>query len=188
MAPNVDCNLCVTVSKFGKWGACGKRPILADFAAYHLNNFNGKINGSRRENIRSPIRNQNDKSGCQRVTSSCLFLEGVPTMAPVTFHAWFCFLECIPHCSQSAFLLYFILFWKWSFLTRFPRSCTLICALALTTLRQSIPSKDTDLKVYLHFCLQRSMKPETTPECLKNYTKVSVQHVYFVDPLKIACS
>ncbi|KAM7446465.1 hypothetical protein ABFA07_005127 [Porites harrisoni] len=34
----------------------------------------------------------------------------------------------------------------------------------------------------------RSMKPETTPECLKNYTTVSVQHVYFVDPLKIACS
>ena len=71
MAPNVDCNLCVTVSKFGKWGTCGKRPILADFAAYHLNNLNGKINGSRRENIRSAIRNQNDKSGCQRVTSSC---------------------------------------------------------------------------------------------------------------------
>ena len=56
------------------------------------------------------------------------------------------------------------------------------------TLRQSIPVKDTDLKVYLHFCSQRSMKPETTPECLKNYTTVSVQHVYFVDPLKIACS
>lgn len=112
MAPNVACNLCVTVSKFCKWGTCGKRPILADFAVYHLNNLNGKINGSRRENIRSAVRTQNDKSGCQRVTSSCLFLEGVPTMAPVTFHAWFCFLECIPHSSQSAFLLYFILFEK----------------------------------------------------------------------------
>ena len=153
MAPNVDCNLCVTVSKFGKWGACGKRPILADFAAYHLNNFNGKINGSRRENIRSPIRNQNDKSGCQRVTSSCLFLEGVPTMAPVTFHAWFCFLECIPHCSQSAFLLYFILFWKWSFLTRFPRSCTLICSWPLLPYDKVFLKKTLTLKfiyIFVH--------------------------------------
>ena len=82
------------------------------FCCLSPNNLNGKINRSRRENIRSTIRNQNGKSGCQRVTSSCLFLEGVPTMAPVTFHAWFCFLECISHSSQSAFLLYFILFEK----------------------------------------------------------------------------
>jgi len=34
----------------------------------------------------------------------------------------------------------------------------------------------------------RSMKPESTPACLKNYKTVSVQHVYFVDPLKIVCS
>ncbi|RMX40889.1 hypothetical protein pdam_00012024 [Pocillopora damicornis] len=33
----------------------------------------------------------------------------------------------------------------------------------------------------------RSMKPETTPACLKDLQMVSVQHVYFVDPLKIAC-
>ncbi|CAH3188412.1 unnamed protein product [Porites evermanni] len=41
---------------------------------------------------------------------------------------------------------------------------------------------------YRSFFFSRSMKPETTPECLKNYTTVSVQHVYFVDPMKIACS
>lgn len=34
----------------------------------------------------------------------------------------------------------------------------------------------------------RSMKPESTPACLKNFTDVSVQHVYFVDPMKIDCS
>ncbi|XP_020618160.1 uncharacterized protein LOC110056061 isoform X2 [Orbicella faveolata] len=33
----------------------------------------------------------------------------------------------------------------------------------------------------------RSMKPESTPACLKDYSTVSVQHVYFVDPLKITC-
>ena len=110
MAPNVACNLCVTVSKFGKWGTCGKRPILADFAAYHLNNLNGKINGSRRENVRSTIRNQNDKSGCQRVTSSCLFLEGVPTMVPVTFHAWFVSLNLFPiSINQPSFFTSFCL-------------------------------------------------------------------------------
>ena len=125
----------------------------------------------------------------QRVTSSCrsLFLK--------VFRLWHLSLSTLdlfpwiysPYQSISLpSLLHFV--WKRSFLTRFPRSCTLICTLAITTLRQSIPVKDTDLKVYLHFCLQRSMKPETTPECLKNYTTVSVQHVYFVDPLKIACS
>ena len=31
------------------------------------------------------------------------------------------------------------------------------------------------------------MKPESTPACLKNFTDVSVQHVYFVDPMKIDC-
>ena len=113
MAPNVDCNLCVTVSKFGKWGTCGKRPILADFAAYHLNNLNGKINGSRRENIRSPIRKQNDKSCCQRVTSSCrsLFWR-CPDYGTCHFPRLICFLEFIPHINQSAFLLYLILFEK----------------------------------------------------------------------------
>lgn len=34
---------------------------------------------------------------------------------------------------------------------------------------------------------QRSMKPESTPACLKNFKNVSVQHIYFVDPLKIVC-
>ncbi|XP_078352212.1 uncharacterized protein LOC144636884, partial [Oculina patagonica] len=34
----------------------------------------------------------------------------------------------------------------------------------------------------------RSMKPESTPACLKNYNTVSVQHVYFVDPLQIVCA
>lgn len=34
----------------------------------------------------------------------------------------------------------------------------------------------------------RSMKPESTPACLKDFKLVSVQHVYFVDPLKIMCS
>lgn len=34
----------------------------------------------------------------------------------------------------------------------------------------------------------RSMKPESTPACLMNYKTVSVQHVYFVDPLKIVCA
>ena len=38
------------------------------------------------------------------------------------------------------------------------------------------------------FVLQRSMKPESTPACLKDYSTVSVQHVYFVDPLKITCA
>lgn len=64
------------------------RSILADIDAYHLNSLNGKINGSKRENMHgSAVRTQTDQGGRQRVTSSCPFLDGVPTKVPVTFQA-----------------------------------------------------------------------------------------------------
>ena len=39
--------------------------ILADFANYHLKSFNGKFNGSRKNNIHGAIWTQNGKSGRQ---------------------------------------------------------------------------------------------------------------------------
>ena len=39
--------------------------ILADFANYHLKSFNGKFNGSRKNNIHGSIWTQNGKSGRQ---------------------------------------------------------------------------------------------------------------------------
>ena len=156
MAPNVACNLCVTVSKFGKWGTCGKRPILADFAAYHLNNLNGKINGSGRENIRSTIRNQNDKSGCQRVTSSCrsLFLK-----VPRLWHLSLSTLDLFPwiyspyQSISLPSLLNFV--WKRPFLTRFPRSCTLICTLALTIPYDKVFLKKTLTLKFIYIFVHR---------------------------------
>ena len=50
-----------------------ERSILADFAAYHLNSLNGKLNGSMKENMHRYIRNENDRCGRQRVKSlNCL--------------------------------------------------------------------------------------------------------------------
>ena len=156
MASNVACNLCVTVSKFGKWGTCGKRPILADFAAYHLNNLNGKINGSRRENIRSAIRNQNDKSGCQRVTSSCrsLFWR-CPDYGTCHFPCLILFPWMYSPLQSISLpsLLHFV--WKRPFLTRFPRSCTLICTLALTIPYDKVFLKKTLTLKFIYIFVHR---------------------------------
>ena len=99
------------------------RSILADIDTYHLNSLNGKINGSKRENIHgSAVRTQTTKAVVKGLPLASPFLEGVPTIAceaqtiptmvPVTFQARFWFLEYIPHSSQSALLIYFILFEK----------------------------------------------------------------------------
>ena len=44
-----------------------ERSILADFLAYHLNSYKGKLNGFMKEDMHRNTRNENDQSGRQRV-------------------------------------------------------------------------------------------------------------------------
>lgn len=66
-----------------------ERSILADFAAYHLNSYKGKLNGFMKENMHRYTRNENDQSGRQRVKhvhclACCLRL-------PFLYNDWFPF-------------------------------------------------------------------------------------------------
>ena len=66
-----------------------ERSILADLAAYHLNSYNGKLNGFMKENMHRYTRNENDQSGRQRVKhvqciACCLRL-------PFLYKDWFPF-------------------------------------------------------------------------------------------------
>ena len=66
-----------------------ERSILADFAAYHLNSYNGKLNVFMKENMHRYTRNENDQSGRQRVKhvqciACCLRL-------PFLYKDWFPF-------------------------------------------------------------------------------------------------
>ena len=55
----------------------GERSILDDFANYLLNvGLNGKLNGSRKDDMRGSIWTKNDQSGRQRVDQSLTLRDG----------------------------------------------------------------------------------------------------------------
>ena len=58
--------------------------ILTDFAYYHLNSFNGKLNGSRKNNVHGSIWAQNNQSRCQRVKTISISFQPVLWLASMS--------------------------------------------------------------------------------------------------------
>ena len=69
-----------------------ERSILADFAAYHVNNYKGKLNGFMKENMHRYTRNENDQSCRQRVKHVyCLACSCCLVRLPFLYNDWFPF-------------------------------------------------------------------------------------------------
>lgn len=65
--------------------------ILADFAAYDLNSYNGKLNGFMKENMHCYIRNENDQSGRQFSRVKHVHCLACCLRLPFLYNDWFPF-------------------------------------------------------------------------------------------------